>query len=40
VLGDGHYLTPGPAGFEDGTVNYLSLPPLNRFKFIEAVGLT
>ena len=26
VIGDGHYLTPGPAGFEDGTVNYLSLP--------------
>ena len=26
VLADDHYLTPGPAGFEDGTVNYLSLP--------------
>jgi hypothetical protein len=27
VLAFDHYLTPGSAGFEDGTVNYLSLPP-------------
>ena len=26
VVANDHYLTPGPAGFEDGTVNYLSLP--------------
>lgn len=26
VLGDGHILAEGAAGFEDGTVNYLSLP--------------
>ena len=26
VVAFDHYLTPGPAGFEDGTVNYLSLP--------------
>jgi molybdenum cofactor sulfurtransferase len=26
VLGDGHVLAEGAAGFEDGTVNYLSLP--------------
>ena len=24
--GGGFYLTPGPAGFEDGTVNYLAIP--------------
>jgi molybdenum cofactor sulfurtransferase len=26
VLGDGHILAEGAAGFEDGTVNYLSIP--------------
>jgi selenocysteine lyase/cysteine desulfurase len=26
VLGDGHVLAEGEAGFEDGTINYLSLP--------------
>src|SRR5271166_6024220 len=25
--GGGFYLTPGPAGFEDGTVDYLGIPP-------------
>jgi len=25
--GEGFYLTPGPAGFEDGTVDYLGIPP-------------
>jgi molybdenum cofactor sulfurtransferase len=40
VMGDGHYLTPGPAGFEDGTVNYLSLPAVERgLKQIESVGM-
>ena len=28
VLAGGHYLTPGAEGFEDGTVNYLSLPAI------------
>jgi selenocysteine lyase/cysteine desulfurase len=40
VLGDGHYLTPGSAGFEDGTVNYLSLPAVERgLGHIEAIGI-
>jgi selenocysteine lyase/cysteine desulfurase len=26
VQGEGYYLTPGAAGFEDGTVDYLSIP--------------
>ena len=40
VVGDGHYLVPGPAGFEDGTVNYLSLPAVELgLKQIEAVGI-
>ena len=26
---EAHYLTPGHAGFEDGTVNYLSLPAVD-----------
>lgn len=26
VQGDGHYLAPGEAGFEDGTINYLNIP--------------
>ena len=39
VAGD-HYLTPGPAGFEDGTVNYLSLPAVEiGLKWIESIGI-
>ena len=39
-MGDGHYLTPGPAGFEDGTVNYLSLPAVEiGLKLIESIGI-
>jgi molybdenum cofactor sulfurtransferase len=35
-----HYLTPGPAGFEDGTVNYLSLPAVEiGLKYIESIGI-
>lgn len=35
-----HYLTPGPAGFEDGTVNYLSLPAVEiGLKWIESIGM-
>ena len=40
VLGDGHYLTPGSAGFEDGTVNYLGLPAVEiGLRHMEAVGI-
>jgi selenocysteine lyase/cysteine desulfurase len=40
VVAFDHYLTPGPAGFEDGTVNYLSLPAVEiGLRFIEAVGI-
>jgi selenocysteine lyase/cysteine desulfurase len=35
-----HYLTPGPAGFEDGTVNYLSLPAVEiGLKHIQSIGI-
>ncbi len=40
VVGDGHYLTPGAAGFEDGTVNYLGLPAVEMgLKHIETIGI-
>jgi selenocysteine lyase/cysteine desulfurase len=40
IMGFDHYLTPGPAGFEDGTVNYLSLPAVEiGLKFIESIGI-
>ncbi len=40
VLAFDHYLTPGPASFEDGTVNYLSLPAVETgLKFIESVEI-
>ncbi len=40
VLAFDHYLTPGPASFEDGTVNYLSLPAVEAgLKFVESVGM-
>jgi molybdenum cofactor sulfurtransferase len=40
VLGFDHYLTPGPAGFEDGTVNYLSLPAVEfGLKHIQSIGI-
>jgi molybdenum cofactor sulfurtransferase len=40
VLAFDHYLTPGPASFEDGTVNYLSLPAVEMgLKFIESIGI-
>jgi selenocysteine lyase/cysteine desulfurase len=40
VLGFNHYLTPGSAGFEDGTVNYLNLPAVEiGLKYIESVGM-
>jgi molybdenum cofactor sulfurtransferase len=40
VVAFDHYLTPGPAGFEDGTVNYLSLPAVEiGLRFIESIGI-
>lgn len=40
VMANDHYLTPGSAGFEDGTVNYLSLPAVETgLKFIESIGI-
>jgi len=40
VLAFDHYLTPGPAGFEDGTVNYLSLPAVEiGLRYIESIGI-
>lgn len=41
VQGEGwHYLIPGEAGFEDGTVNYLNLPAVEiGLRHIEAVGI-
>lgn len=40
VQGDGYYLAAGAAGFEDGTVNYLSLPAVTiGLKHLEAVGI-
>jgi selenocysteine lyase/cysteine desulfurase len=40
VVADGHYLTPGPASFEDGTTNYLSIPAVERgLQLIESVGI-
>jgi selenocysteine lyase/cysteine desulfurase len=40
VGGDGHYMLPGAAGFEDGTVNFLGLPavPLGLDR-LEAAGM-
>lgn len=40
VQGEGFYLTPGAAGFEDGTVNYLSLPAVEiGLRYIESIGM-
>ena len=40
VLAFDHYLTPGPASFEDGTVNYLSIPAVDfGLRHIESIGI-
>ena len=40
VVAENHYLAPGAAGFEDGTVNYLSLPAVELgLKLLESVGI-
>ena len=40
VAAQDHYLTPGAPGFEDGTVNYLSIPAVEiGLRHVERVGL-
>jgi selenocysteine lyase/cysteine desulfurase len=40
VQGDGHYLVPGEAGFEDGTVNYLNIPAVEiGLRHLRSVGV-
>ncbi len=40
VQGDGHYLVPGEAGFEDGTVNYLNIPAVEiGLRHLASVGI-
>lgn len=40
VQGDGHYLVPGEAGFEDGTVNYLHIPAVEiGLRHLQQVGI-
>lgn len=40
VQGDGYYLAEGEAGFEDGTINYLTIPAVEiGLKHIEAIGI-
>ncbi|HLZ23802.1 MAG TPA: aminotransferase class V-fold PLP-dependent enzyme [Ktedonobacterales bacterium] len=40
VVAFDHYLTPGPASFEDGTVNYLGIPAIESgLKLIESIGI-
>ncbi|HEU5227696.1 MAG TPA: aminotransferase class V-fold PLP-dependent enzyme [Ktedonobacteraceae bacterium] len=38
--GSGFYLTPGEAGFEDGTVNYLMLPAVEiGLRYLQTIGI-
>lgn len=40
VLGDGHYLADAPAGFEDGTCNYLNIPAVEiGLRHIASIGI-
>jgi molybdenum cofactor sulfurtransferase len=40
ATGMGFYLTPGEAGFEDGTVNYLMLPAVEiGLRYLDAIGI-
>lgn len=40
VAGDGHRLVPGHAGFEDGTLNFLSLPAVTAgIEFMERIDV-
>jgi selenocysteine lyase/cysteine desulfurase len=37
---DGYYLKPGPGGFEDGTVNYLSVPAVAiGLRWLDSIGV-
>ncbi len=40
VQGDGFYLQPGVAAFEDGTINYLNVPAIEiGLRYLESVGI-
>lgn len=40
VQGDGYYLVPGEAGFEDGTVDYLNIPAIETgLRLLASVGI-
>jgi molybdenum cofactor sulfurtransferase len=40
ATGLGFYLTPGEAGFEDGTINYLMLPAVEiGLRYLETIGI-
>ena len=40
VQADRHFLAPGSEGFEDGTLNYASIPAVERgLNFIDSVGI-
>lgn len=40
VQGDGYYLVPGEAGFEDGTINYLNIPAVEiGLRYVASVGM-
>ena len=40
VQGNGHYLAPNEAAFEDGTVNYLNIPAIKSgLQYLEKVGI-
>lgn len=40
VQGNGHYLSPNEAAFEDGTINYLNIPAIKTgLQHIEKVGI-
>jgi len=40
VVAFDHYLTPGPASYEDGTVNYLNIPAVEiGLRWIESIGM-
>ena len=40
VQGNGHYLAPNEAAFEDGTVNYLNIPAIKTgLQHLEKVGI-
>lgn len=41
VKGDGHFFADNEVGFEDGTINYLNIPAVERgLKFIKQIGIS